>query len=107
MSHPDARLTRQSRPGLVREAGGGWTRAGAARRFRVSRATAAKWVRRYRTRAGPACPTAARAGAARRGRDCWVNRASGWDTEPPVAVLRHATAAARPLPADNVPGNYT
>ena len=28
---------------------------GAARRFLVSRATVAKWVRRYRTRAGPTC----------------------------------------------------
>ena len=48
MSHPDARLTQQSRLALVLEVEGGWTRAGAARRFRVSRATAAKWVRRYR-----------------------------------------------------------
>ena len=48
MSHLNARLTRQSRLDLVREVAGGWTQAEAARRFRVSRATAAKWVRRYR-----------------------------------------------------------
>ena len=48
MSHPDARLTLKARPGLVREVEAGWTRAEAARRFRVSRATAGKWVRRYR-----------------------------------------------------------
>ena len=48
MSHPNARLTPKARPGLVREVEAGWTRAEAARRFRVSRATATKWVRRYR-----------------------------------------------------------
>ena len=48
MSHPNARLTPKARPGLVREVEAGWTRAEAARRFRVSRATAGKWVRRYR-----------------------------------------------------------
>ena len=48
MSHPNARLTLKARPGLVREVEAGWTRAEAARRFRVSRATAGKWVRRYR-----------------------------------------------------------
>ena len=48
MSHLNARLTRQSRLDLVREVAGGWTQAEAARQFRVSRATAAKWVRRYR-----------------------------------------------------------
>ena len=48
MSHPDARLTRQSRLDLVLGVAGGWTRAEAARQFRVSRATAAKQLRRYR-----------------------------------------------------------
>ena len=48
MSHPNARLTPKARLGLAREVEAGWTRAEAARRFRVSRATAAKWVRRYR-----------------------------------------------------------
>ena len=48
MSHPNARLTPKARLDLVMEVEAGWTRAEAARRFRVSRATAAKWVRRYR-----------------------------------------------------------
>ena len=48
MSHLNARLTPQARPGLVLEVAGGWTRAEAARRFHVSRATAAKRLRRYR-----------------------------------------------------------
>ena len=48
MSHPNARLTPKARLDLVREVEAGWTRAEAARRFRVSRATATKWVRRYR-----------------------------------------------------------
>ncbi len=48
MSHPNARLTPKARLDLVLEVEAGWTRAEAARRFRVSRATAAKWVRRYR-----------------------------------------------------------
>ena len=48
MSHLNARLTRQARLDLVLGVAGGWTQAEAARRFRVSRATAAKWVRRYR-----------------------------------------------------------
>ena len=48
MSHLNARLTPKARPGLVREVGAGWTQAEAARRFRVSRATATKCVRRYR-----------------------------------------------------------
>ena len=47
MSHPNARLTPKARLDLVREVAAGWTRAEAARRFRVSRATATKWVRRY------------------------------------------------------------
>ena len=48
MSHLNARLTRQSRLDLVLGVAAGWTQAEAARQFRVSRATAAKWVRRYR-----------------------------------------------------------
>ena len=48
MSHPDARLTPQSRLDLVRGVAASWTQAEAARQFRVSRATAVKWVRRYR-----------------------------------------------------------
>ena len=48
MSHPNARLTPKARLGLVSEVAAGWSQAEAARRFRVSRATAAKWVRRYR-----------------------------------------------------------
>ena len=77
MSHPDARLTPQSRLGLVRGVAGGWTRAEAARRFRVSRATVAKRVRRYRDegrdglrdRCPRRAPLAAPRGAARgRGR---------------------------------------
>ena len=55
MSHLNARLTRQARLDLVLGVAGGWTQAEAARQFRVSRATAAKWVRRYREE-GPGRP---------------------------------------------------
>ena len=48
MSHPNARLTPKARRNLVREVAAGWTRTGAAQRFRVSRATAAKQLHRYR-----------------------------------------------------------
>jgi len=41
-------LTPTARPGLVCEVVAGWTRTEAARRFRVSRATVAKQLRRYR-----------------------------------------------------------
>ena len=42
------RLTRQARLDLVHGVAAGWTQAEAARRFHVSRATAAKRLRRYR-----------------------------------------------------------
>ena len=48
MAHPNARLTPLTRLDLVREVEAGYTQAEAARRFRVSRATVAKWVRRFR-----------------------------------------------------------
>ena len=48
MSHRNARLTPLTRLELVREVEAGWTQAEVARRFRVSRPTVAKWVRRYR-----------------------------------------------------------
>ena len=53
MSHPNARLTPLARAELVAEVGAGWPQAEVARRFRVSRATVAKWVRRCRSE-GPA-----------------------------------------------------
>ena len=48
MSHPNARLTPVTRLELVRQVAAGWPQAEVARQFRVSRATVAKWVRRYR-----------------------------------------------------------
>ena len=47
MSHRNARLTPLTRLDLVREVEAGWPQAEVARRFRVSRPTVAKWVRRY------------------------------------------------------------
>ena len=109
MSHPDARLTPKARLDLVRGVAGGWTQAEAARQFRVSRATAAKWVRRYREegRAGlrdrcsrphrsprlTAPPVAA--GVLRLRRELgWGRRRIAWDLgmAPPAAcaVLRRA-----------------
>jgi transposase InsO family protein len=48
MAHANARLTPVTRLELVREVTAGWSQAEVARQFRVSRATVAKWVRRYR-----------------------------------------------------------
>ena len=48
MAHPNARLTPVTRLDLVREVEAGYAQAEVARRFRVSRATVAKWVRRFR-----------------------------------------------------------
>lgn len=49
MTHRNARLTPVTRAELVREVESGWTQAEVARLFRVSRATVAKWVRRFRS----------------------------------------------------------
>ena len=43
MAHPNARLTPATRLELVLEVEAGWSQAEVARRFRVSRATVAKW----------------------------------------------------------------
>ena len=48
MAHRNARLTPVTRLELVLEVEAGWSQAEIARRFRVSRATVAKWWRRYR-----------------------------------------------------------
>ena len=48
MTHRNARSTPVTRAELVREVERGWPQAEVARLFRVSRATAAKWVRRFR-----------------------------------------------------------
>ncbi len=48
MTHRNARLTPVTRLELVREVEAGWPQAEVARRFRVSRPTVGKWVRRYR-----------------------------------------------------------
>ncbi len=48
MAHPNARLTPATRLELVLEVEAGWSQAEVARRFRVARATVAKWWRRYR-----------------------------------------------------------
>lgn len=49
MSHANARLTPRSRLDLVRQVEAGWPMAEVARQFRVARATAKKWVDRYRS----------------------------------------------------------
>ncbi len=48
MTHHNARLTFRARVELVQYVLGGWPQAEVAQLFRVSRATVAKWVRRYR-----------------------------------------------------------
>lgn len=48
MAHRNARLTPVARLEMVEEVEAGWSRSEVARRFRVSRSTVAKWVRRYR-----------------------------------------------------------
>ena len=52
MTHRNARLTPVTRAELVEQVLAGWPQAEVARLFRVSRATVAKWVRRFRE-AGP------------------------------------------------------
>ncbi len=47
MPHPNARLTLIARLELVQHIEAGWPQAEIARQFRVSRATVAKWWRRY------------------------------------------------------------
>jgi len=47
MVHGNARLTALTRRELVQQVADGWPVAEVARQFRVSRATAYKWVRRY------------------------------------------------------------
>ena len=53
MAHRNARLTPVTRLELVHEVEAGWAQAEVARRFRVSLATVAKWVRRYREQGAP------------------------------------------------------
>ena len=48
MAHRNARLTIHTRLDLVQQVEDGWLRWEVARQFRVSRATVAKWLRRYR-----------------------------------------------------------
>ena len=48
MTHRNARLTPVTRAELVEQVLSGWPQAEVARVFRVSRATVAKWVRRFR-----------------------------------------------------------
>ena len=48
MSHANARLTPVTRRELVQQVAAGWPQAEVARQFRVSRATVARWVGRYR-----------------------------------------------------------
>ena len=48
MAHRNARLTPLTRLELVREVAASWPQAEVARRFRVSRHTVAKWLRRFR-----------------------------------------------------------
>jgi transposase InsO family protein len=53
MAHRNARLTPLTRRELVEQVAAGWPQAEVARQFRVSRATVAKWVRRWKAE-GPA-----------------------------------------------------
>ena len=48
MTHRNARLTPVTRAELVEQVMDGWPQAEVARLLRVSRATVAKWVRRFR-----------------------------------------------------------
>ena len=48
MAHRNARLTPAARLEMVEEVEAGWSRSEVAKRFRVSRSTVAKWVRRFR-----------------------------------------------------------
>ena len=48
MTHRNARLTPVTRAELVEQVLSGWPQAEVACLFRVSRATVAKWVRRFR-----------------------------------------------------------
>ena len=86
MAHPNARLTPATRLELVLEVEAGWSQAEVARRFRVSRATVAKWWRRYREEgaAGLRDRTSAprsnprRTAAALEQRICAVRRSQGF-----------------------------
>ena len=86
MAHPNARLTPATRLELVLEVEAGWSQAEVARRFRVSRATVAKWWRRYREegaaglRDGSSAPRSnpRRTAAALEQRICAVRRSQGF-----------------------------
>ena len=87
MSHPNARLTPLARAELVAEVDAGWPEAEVARRFRVSRATVAKWVRRCRSDGRAAVqdrssrprrsPASRRLTWRRRSRSCGARRGRG------------------------------
>lgn len=86
MTHRNARLTALTRLELVEQVGRGWPVAEVARQFRVSRATAYKWLRRFRQggqsaledrRSSPSsCPH--RTPAALEARICAVRRGQGY-----------------------------
>lgn len=86
MAHRNARLTPITRLELVQEVAAGWSQAEVARRFRVSRATVAKWVSRCREagRAGLEDRSSAphrhprRTSAEDERRICAVRRSTGW-----------------------------
>lgn len=86
MAHRNARLTALTRLELVQEVAEGWPVTEVARQYRVSRATAYKWVRRY-GRGGPAaledrpsrpssCPR--RTPGPLEDRICAIRRKEGW-----------------------------
>ena len=60
MAHRNARLTPVTRLEMVLEVEAGWSQAEVARRFRVSRPTVGKWVRRFREAGADGLRTAAR-----------------------------------------------
>ena len=86
MAHRNARLTPLVRLELVQQVAAGWPQAEVARQFRVSRATVAKWWRRYRQGGVPALEDASsaphhqprRTPPALEARICAVRRRHGW-----------------------------
>jgi transposase InsO family protein len=86
MAHRNARLTPRTRLELVREVEAGFAQAEVARRFRVSRATVAKWVRRHRQEGAPGLDDRSsaphrhprRTSAEAERRICAVRRSQGW-----------------------------
>ena len=113
MPHPHARLTPRARLELVQEVAAGFSQAEVARRFRVSRHTVAKWVRRFRRHGAAGSRTAARPRVATRDarRPCssaasarcaaardWARIASPGRSASPAPPVRRAQACGAQSP---------